>query len=96
MSQFVGQVFTGLVNGFIDKGFFVELKDNKCEGMVTFDQFDEPYYVAENKFTAMGKHSGHVIRLGDELEVRIFDADLEKRRIELQLTDAYFTAAKPK
>ena len=87
ISQFIGEEFEGAINGMIDRGLFVELVKNKCEGMVGFDTLQEPFDIDDARMKAVGKHSGLVLKMGDRIIVRIKDADLEQRRIELELVE---------
>lgn len=85
ISRFVGQEFDGVISGFHDRGIFVELSDNHCEGMVRFDRFNEPYILEENKLKAYGRLTGHTLKIGDPVWVKILDADLEKRQIDMDM-----------
>jgi len=69
----------------IDKGIFVELVDSKAEGLISFDKFDEPYEVADSRLKAVGKRSGDIITMGQPIRVKILDADLDSRTIEMQI-----------
>lgn len=81
----IGEEFDGRVSGMIDKGIFVELVDSKAEGLISFDKFDEPYEVADSRLKAVGKRSGDIITMGQPIRVKILDADLDSRTIEMQI-----------
>lgn len=83
----VGETFDGHISGIIDRGIFVELTNSKCEGMVGFDTMPEAFDVAEGRLRAVGKRTGQVLKMGDSVRVKILDADLEKRRIEMSMLD---------
>ncbi|GAB4249353.1 MAG: ribonuclease R [Saprospiraceae bacterium] len=87
MQKHIGESFTGFVSGIIDRGFFVELEDNKCEGMVPFETLPEPFEVEEGRLKAVGLRSGRVIKMGDRVRVSIFNADLAKRQIDMRLDE---------
>ncbi len=87
ISKHVGESFDGHISGIIERGFFVELAHSKCEGMVGFDTLDEPYELADSRLSAQGKRSKRLLKIGDPVRVTIMDADLTKRRIEMQLED---------
>ena len=53
--------------------------------MIGFDTLDEPFDIDEGRLKAVGKRSGLVLKMGDRIMVRIKDADLEQRRIELEM-----------
>lgn len=83
----VGEVFSGYVSGMIDSGFFVALEESRAEGLIGWHQFDEAFDLAESKLLAKGRTSGRQIRMGDEVRVKILDADLSKRQIEMILAE---------
>ncbi len=85
MTQRIGGRFVGIISGMIDKGFFVELIDNFCEGMVDFKNLPESYSLDESRLFAVGNASGQKIKMGDRVEVRILSADLAKRTIDMEL-----------
>ena len=81
----VGEEFDGRISGIIDRGIFVELSRSKCEGMVGFETLDEPFEVTEGRLKAIGLHSKKEYKMGDAIRVKIVEADLQKRRIEMEL-----------
>ena len=83
----VGETFDGRVSGIIDRGLFVELVDSKCEGMIGFESMNEPFDVTEGRLKAIGLHSKVSYKMGDSIQVKIIDADLQKRRIEMELVE---------
>ena len=82
MEQFIGEEFEGYVSGIIDRGFFVELRETKAEGLVGFETTGDAFEVEEGRLQARGLHSGRVIRMGDLVKVRILDTDRSRRQIE--------------
>ncbi len=84
ISEHVGEVFEGRISGIIDRGLFVELIDSLVEGFLPFKTMDEPFEVEESRLTAKGKYSGEVLAMGDHLQVRVVDADLDRRRVEME------------
>ncbi len=87
LEKHVGEVFPGIVSGMIDRGIFVELEGNRCEGMVGFETMDEPFEIGESRLQAKGKHSQKVLKIGDRIQVRITAADLHRRRIDMEMVD---------
>jgi ribonuclease R len=83
MEKHVGEVFPGLINGIIDRGIFVELVGNRCEGFVPFETLEEPFDIGAGNLRIKGKHSGDEYKMGDEINVRIVSTDLQRRRIEM-------------
>ncbi|MCB9082464.1 MAG: ribonuclease R [Lewinellaceae bacterium] len=83
IEQHIGEVFTGFVSGIIDRGLFVELEGNRCEGMVAFSTMDEPFDVDSSRLRVKGVYSGKVYRIGDPIKVRVVDTNLQRRQIEM-------------
>ncbi|MEM9919584.1 MAG: ribonuclease R [Bacteroidota bacterium] len=80
----IGEVFEGIISGFHDNGIYVEIKENRCEGMVRFNTFDEPFDISDGRLSAKGMRSGTVLRMGQSVSVKIVNADLAKRQIEME------------
>lgn len=87
MTKRIGEVFTGRISGMIDRGFFVELVDNFCEGMVAFDSLAESYQLDESRLFAVGNITNQKIKMGDTVRVRILSANLQTRKIDMELAD---------
>ena len=82
----IGQVFEGLISGVSKWGLYVELKDNKCEGLVRYEDMPgDYYYLDEDNFRVIGQESGRIIQLGDEVKVRVKGVDLLKRQMDFEL-----------
>lgn len=76
----VGSVFEGIVSGVTDWGIYVEIIQNKCEGMIRLQSLkgwsvDTDRYVAYDDF-------GRQIRLGDRVHVSVKSIDLERKQID--------------
>ena len=79
----IGKVFDGLISGISKWGIYVELKDNKCEGMVRYNTLDDDaYYLDEENFRVIGQERGTILQLGDEVRVRIESVDLIKKQMD--------------
>ena len=85
LEKHLGEVFEGFINGFSDRGIYVELKDNRCEGMVSFDTVNEPFQISDSRLRITGAYSGQEFKMGDPVKVRIIRTDLERRRIDMAL-----------
>lgn len=86
----IGQEFTGIVSGVTEWGVFVELAENKCEGMVRLGDIPGGDYFELDKenYRLVARRSGRVIRFGDTVRVRVMAANLTDRTIDLQLVAA--------
>lgn len=83
----VGQEFEGMISGIIDRGVFVELSDCKAEGLIGFDKFDEAFEIVAERLKAKGQRTGRMLKIGQTLRVKLIDANLDDRIIELELLD---------
>ncbi len=85
MKRHIGQEYDGIVSGIIDRGVFVQIVENQCEGLVPFDRFDDQYDVADSRLEAIGRQSKEVIKIGHRLRVKIVDVDVEQAEIDMDL-----------
>lgn len=80
----IGQEFEGLVSGVTEWGIFVEIKENKCEGMIRLRDLPDDFYdFDEDSMSVIGSTTGNTYKLGDAVMVRVVDVSLEKRQIDL-------------
>jgi VacB/RNase II family 3'-5' exoribonuclease len=87
MQSFIGHVFEGVISGVIEKGFFVELLDNKCEGLVAAGSIIDDFYLFEEQnYLLKGYNTGRIFKLGQIVKVRIASVDLYKRTIDMTLS----------
>jgi ribonuclease R len=85
MMDKIGQEFKGVISGVTDWGIFVEL-ENKCEGMVSVSSLDDDFYIFDEKnYCLVGRHSHQKYQLGDELNVEIIRANLDKKQLDFRL-----------
>jgi ribonuclease R len=83
MEKHLGDVFPGFISGFNDRGMFVELKGNHCEGMVAYETMDEPFELESSRLRIRGAYSGIEYMMGQEIMVRIVRTDLSRRQIDM-------------
>ena len=82
----IGQVFEGLVSGISKWGLFVELKGNKCEGLVRYENLPgDNYFIDDDNFRVIGQETGRVIQLGDEVRVVVKAVDLFKHKMDFEM-----------
>jgi len=85
MQQFIDEVFEGVVSGVTEWGVYVEIIETKCEGMVRLSQMTDDYYeFDEQNFRIIGKRNKKIISLGDRVNVRVIDADIDRRIIDFE------------
>ncbi len=86
MSEHIGQVFDGVISGVTEWGIYVELVENKCEGMIPIRDLDDDYYTFDDKnYCLDGRRYHKRYQLGDELTVRVTRANLDKKQLDFVL-----------
>lgn len=86
MAQHVGKVFDGVISGVTEWGIYVELVENKCEGMIPIRDLDDDYYTFDEKnYCLVGRRYHKKFQLGDELTVRVAKANLDKKQLDFVL-----------
>ena len=86
MSEHVGKVYKGIVTSVADYGLFVEIVENKCEGLVRLSEIGGDTYSADiANYCVVGFNTEQKIRLGDEVMVVVKSVDVEKKNINLTL-----------
>lgn len=76
--------FDGIITGITEWGTYVEISDNKCEGMCRYEDFMSKWYPHPDEFL-LCDDIGNILRLGDEVSIRIKSLDLEKRQINFYM-----------
>ena len=88
MADKVGDVFEGYITGVSAFGLFIELVEHFVEGMVHISTMADDYYrFMERVHVLKGEHNDRVYRLGDRVSVQVVRVDLERRQIDLALTE---------
>jgi ribonuclease R len=88
MSEKIGNVYDGLISGVTEWGIYVEINENKCEGMIPIREMDDDfYYFDEENYCLIGRHHGRKFQLGDPLRIRIWRTNLLKKQIDFQLAE---------
>ncbi|NND87683.1 MAG: ribonuclease R, partial [Flavobacteriaceae bacterium] len=86
MQDHKNQQFLGVISGVTDWGIYVEIIENKCEGMVrTQDLRDDLYVFVQEEYAVVGQRTKNVYRLGDEVYVKVKNADLVKKHLDFHM-----------
>jgi ribonuclease R len=80
----IGEMFKGYISGILDRGIFVELEGNRCEGLVDFSTMEDHYEVMSGKLRVQGRKTGKILKMGDAVKVRILRTDLARRQIDME------------
>lgn len=82
----VGKLFMGIISGVTEWGMYVELIENKCEGMIRLKDIADDFYVLDEKnYCIVGQRKKKKYQLGDEIKVKVKKVDLSKRQIDFSL-----------
>ncbi|MEM0577313.1 ribonuclease R [Flavobacterium polysaccharolyticum] len=83
MQNHQDQEFLGVISGVTEWGIYVEIIENKCEGMVRIRDIKEDYYTFDEKqYALVGATSHNLLQLGDEIYVKVKNADLVKKQLD--------------
>lgn len=86
MQDHKDQEFEGVVSGVTEWGIYVEIKSNKCEGMVRIKDIKDDYYIFDEKqYAVIGQSTKNMIQLGDEVVVKVKHTDLERKHLDFNL-----------
>ena len=78
--------FEGLVSGVTDWGIYVEITENKCEGMVRLTTLTDDFYEYDaDNFCVIGKNNKNIISFGDKVKVEVVGTNLRNRTIDMIL-----------
>lgn len=89
MTDKVGKEFDGLVSGLTEWGIYVELVENKCEGMISIKSLVEDFYeFDEEEYAIIGRNSKRKIEIGDPLRIEVLNANLSRRQLDYKLADS--------
>ena len=83
MQDHKDQEFLGVISGVTEWGIYVEIVENKCEGMCRIREIKDDYYTFDDKqYALVGEISKNVLQLGDEVYVKVKNADLVKKQLD--------------
>ena len=86
LEENVGKLYMGIISGVTEWGMYVELIENKCEGMIRLRDIADDFYVWDEKnYCIIGQRKKKKYQLGDEVKVKVKKVDLSKRQIDFSL-----------
>ncbi|MFL0124686.1 ribonuclease R, partial [Tenacibaculum maritimum] len=86
MQDHKNEAFEGVISGVTEWGIYVEIKSNKCEGMVRIRDIKDDYYIFDEKqYAIVGQSTKNTIQLGDEVVVKVKHTDLERKHLDFEL-----------
>ena len=88
MSERIGNVYDGVISGVTEWGLYVEINENKCEGMIPIRDLDNDYYDFDDKnYCLIGRRRHRKFSLGDPIRIKVAKANLVKKQLDFTLVE---------
>ncbi|WP_028121743.1 ribonuclease R [Epilithonimonas tenax] len=88
MEEHVGEVFTGVISGVSDYGFWVEIPENGAEGMIKLrDLVDDSYSLDAKNYAIIGSRTGNTFQLGDQVKIKVVKANLIAKQLDFKIVE---------
>ena len=88
MKDKLGKRFTGIISGVTERGIYVEMEKNFCEGFVEISRLQNDYFYYDiDNHRLVGELTKKTYQLGDSLKVIVERVDLIKREIILDISN---------
>lgn len=88
MQDHQNQEFLGVISGVTEWGIYVEIIENKCEGMVRIKDISSDYFIFDDKqYALIGQVSKRMYQLGDKVTVTVKNTDLERKHLDFNLVE---------
>ena len=88
MEDHKDQEFEGVISGVTEWGIYVEIIENKCEGMVRIREIKDDYYLFDEKqYALVGQSTHNLYQLGDHVLIKVKHTDLERKHLDFTLLD---------
>ena len=82
----IGSIYDGVISGVTEWGLYIEIIENKCEGLVKVSSIKNDHYVFdEKKYTLIGYRTKSSYQLGQKVKIKIQRADLERKQMDFIL-----------
>ena len=86
MQDRLGETYAGVISGVTEWGLYVELDENKCEGLVPVRDLADDYYDFDEKnYCLTGRKYHNKYTLGDQVKVQVARADLDRKQLDFAL-----------
>ncbi len=86
LSEQVGNTFVGIISGVTEWGIYVEIIENKCEGMIRLRDINDDFYVLDpENYSIVGQRFKRKYQLGDEVNIKVKKVELTKKQIDFEL-----------
>lgn len=82
----VGETYVGIISGVTEWGIYVEIIENKCEGMIRLRDITDDFYVLDpENYSIVGQRFKRKYQLGDEVKIKVKKVELTKKQIDFEL-----------
>lgn len=89
MGERIGEVYDGVISGVTEWGLYVEINENKCEGMVAMRDLGNDFYEFDEKnYCLIGRRHHQKFSLGDPIKIKVARANLAKKQLDFVLAEA--------
>ena len=86
LSKKIGEVFSGIISGVTEWGFYVELIENGCEGLVRAATLKDDHYIYnEKQHSLIGINTKRIFLLGSVVKIKVASVSLEKHQINFTI-----------
>lgn len=83
MSDKIGKVYDGVISGITEWGLYVEINENKCEGMIPIRELDDDFYELDEKnYRLVGRRTKREYRLGQPVSIQVARANLDRKQLD--------------
>ncbi|VAW25575.1 3'-to-5' exoribonuclease RNase R, partial [hydrothermal vent metagenome] len=88
MENHKDQEFEGVISGVTEWGIYVEIIENKCEGMCRIREIKDDYYIYDEKqYALVGQSTKNIYQLGDHVLIKVKHTDLERKHLDFTLLE---------
>ena len=88
MQNKIGNEFDGVISGVTERGIYVEIIENKCEGMIRLKDMKGDFYIYNiDNHSIFGRNTKQIYQLGDMLRIKVHKANVEKRFLDFLLVE---------
>lgn len=89
MGERIGEVYDGGISGVTEWGLYVEINENKCEGMIAMRDLGNDFYEFDEKnYCLIGRRHHQKFSLGDPIKIKVARANLAKKQLDFVLAEA--------
>jgi ribonuclease R/exosome complex exonuclease DIS3/RRP44 len=88
MADHKDQEFEGVISGVTEWGIYVEIIENKCEGMCRIREIKDDYYIYDEKqYALVGQSTKNMYQLGEHVLIKVKHTDLERKHLDFTLLE---------